>query len=141
MLNEVPSSNSQVIQGTRRAHTKQMRLYATCQYAIYICVFLLKRPARRHAGWAVRQFDSPEFTGAGHRLSEGTPFHRNVESQETAVPFSVALAGHSRLHAKDKQVEPAHCSTGATSEGTGGEEKRLWAYHQPLCFMRERISF
>ena len=41
--------------------------------------------------------------------------------------------------AEYKRVETAHCPTGATSGGAGGERNLLWAYH-PHCFiMRTRL--
>ncbi len=39
--------------------------------------------------------------------------------------------------AEYKRVEPAHCPTGATSEGEGCERNISWAYH-PLC-LRTRL--
>ena len=60
-------------------------------------------------------------------------------AEECAFSLSTQAQDHVRDLAEYKRVEPAHCPTGATSGGTGGERKRLWAYH-PHCFiMRTRL--
>ncbi len=60
-------------------------------------------------------------------------------AEECAISLSTKAQAYSWDLAEYKQVEPAHCPTGATSGGTGGERKLLWAYH-PHCFiMRTRI--
>ncbi len=58
--------------------------------------------------------------------------------EEYAVFLSTQAQDHAWDLAKYKRVEPAHCPTGATSGGTGGEHKRIWAYH-PISFMRARL--
>ncbi len=53
--------------------------------------------------------------------------------QECALSLDTQAQDHAWDLAEYKRGEPAHCSTGATSGGTGGERSLLWAYH-PLCF-------
>jgi hypothetical protein len=55
----------------------------------------------------------------------------NVE--ECAFSLGTQAQDHVWDLAEYKRVKPAHCLTGVTSGGTGGERKRMWAYH-PLCF-------
>jgi hypothetical protein len=60
-------------------------------------------------------------------------------AEECAISLSIQAQDHALDLAEYKRVEPAHCPTGATSGGTGGERKPLWAYH-PHCFiMRTRL--
>ncbi len=58
-------------------------------------------------------------------------------AEEYAFSLSTQAQEHVWDLAEYKQVEPAHCPTGATSGGTGCKRNLLCAYH-PLC-LRKRL--
>ena len=60
------------------------------------------------------------------------------DARECAISLSTEAIGNVWNLAEYKRVEPAHCPTGATSGGTGGERFFVWAYH-PLC-LRTRLA-
>ena len=60
-------------------------------------------------------------------------------AEECAISLSTQAQGNIKNLAEYKRVEPAHCPTGATSGGTGGERKLLWAYHLHCFIMRTRL--
>ena len=60
-------------------------------------------------------------------------------AEDCAISLSTQAQDNVWDLAEYKRVKPAHCPTGAMSGGTGGERKKLWAYH-PNCFiMRTRL--
>ena len=60
-------------------------------------------------------------------------------AEECAFSLSTQEQDHVWDLAEYKRVEPAHCTTGATSGGTGCERFFLWAYHPHCLIMRTRL--
>ncbi len=53
-------------------------------------------------------------------------------TEECAFSLSTQAQGHAWDLVEYEQVEPAHCSTGATTGGIGCERNMLWGLYHPL---------